>query len=80
MGSIGSSVQTGSLGPTQPIQCVPGALFPGTPTSECESDHCSPASDEVKNACSYTSTPSCVFMTWRSVKHKDNFAFNSDAQ
>jgi len=36
---------------------------------------CPDPSAEVKNAWSYTSTPPCVFMVWRSTKHRDNFTF-----
>jgi hypothetical protein len=47
-----------ALGPTQPpIQCVTGALSLGVKRPGRESDHSPPSSDEVKNAWSYTSTP-----------------------
>jgi hypothetical protein len=46
------------LGPTQPpIQWVPGALSLGVKRPGREVDHSPPSSAEVKNACSYTSTP-----------------------
>jgi hypothetical protein len=40
MGSIGSgSVQTGSLGPSQPIQCVPGLFLWEQRRRSVNSDH-----------------------------------------
>jgi hypothetical protein len=63
-----------ALGPTQPpIQWVPGALSLGVKWPGCEADHSPPSSAEVKNACSYTSTPQYVFTAWCLVKHRDNF-------
>jgi hypothetical protein len=65
-----------ALGPTQPpIQWVPGALSLGIRRPGCEAEHSPPSSAEVKNACSYTSTPQYVFMAWCLVKHRDNFTF-----
>jgi hypothetical protein len=47
-----------ALGPTKsPIQWVPGALSLGVKRPGCEADHSPPSSAEVKNAWSYTSTP-----------------------
>jgi hypothetical protein len=40
-----------------------------------EADQSHPSSAEVKNAWSYTFTPSYVFMAWYLVKNKDNFIF-----
>jgi hypothetical protein len=40
--------------------------------SETEADHSPPSSAEVKNAWSYTSTLSFVFMAWRLIKHRDS--------
>jgi hypothetical protein len=37
------------LGPSQPIQWVPGSLSPGLKRREREADHSSPSSAEVKN-------------------------------
>jgi hypothetical protein len=46
------------LGLTQPpIRWVPGALSLGVKRPGREADHSPPSSAEVKNACSYTSTP-----------------------
>jgi hypothetical protein len=48
-----------ALGPTQPpIQWVPGDLSLGVKWPRREADHLLPSSAEVKNARSYTSTPS----------------------
>jgi hypothetical protein len=45
-------------GRTQPpIQWLSGALSLGVKRPECEADHSSPSSAEVKNAWGYTSTP-----------------------
>jgi hypothetical protein len=38
------------------------------------------ADPEIKNACSYTSNPTYVFMKWCLVKHKENFTFASMKQ
>jgi hypothetical protein len=40
----------------------------------CEADHSSTSSAEVKNACSYTSSPPYVFMACYFVKHRDCMA------
>jgi len=59
-----------ALGPTQPpIQWVPGALSLGVKRLRRETDHSPPSSAEVKNACSYTSTPQYVIIAWCLVKH-----------
>jgi hypothetical protein len=62
-----------------------GGYLPGVKPPEREADHSSPSSAEVKNAWSYTSTLSyifmawclvkyrIVFMAWYLVKHRDNF-------
>jgi hypothetical protein len=51
-----------ALGPTQPpIQWVPGALSLGVKRPGREADHSPPTSAEVKNAWSYTSTPTIRF-------------------
>jgi hypothetical protein len=42
---------------------------------EHEADCSPPSSTEVKNACSRTSIPPYVCMTWCLVKHRDNFTF-----
>jgi hypothetical protein len=48
-----------ALEPTQsPIQWVPGAVYVGVKRPGREADHTLPSSAEVKNAWSYTSTPS----------------------
>jgi hypothetical protein len=60
-----------ALGPTlPPIQWVPGALSPGVKRSGHEAEHSPPASVEVKDEWSYTSTPQCAFMAWCSIKKK----------
>jgi hypothetical protein len=51
-----------------PIQQVPGALALGVMWGECEADHLLLSSIEVKNECSYTSTPVCLNGAYR-----DNF-------
>jgi hypothetical protein len=54
-----------ALGRTQtPIQWIRGVERP-----EREADHSLPSSAYVKNACSYTSTPSDAFLAWYLVKH-----------
>jgi hypothetical protein len=69
---ISSSLTTAcrtALGSTQPpIQWVPGALSLGVKRPGREADHSPPSNTEVKNACSYTSTPQYVFMAWCLVK------------
>jgi hypothetical protein len=53
-----------------------GALSLGIKWPGREADHSPPSSAEVKNAWSYTSTPSqYVFMAWCLFKHRDNFIF-----
>jgi hypothetical protein len=48
-----------ALGPTQPpVQWVPGVVYRGVKRSGREADHSPPSSVEVKNAWSYTTTPS----------------------
>jgi hypothetical protein len=73
--SLRHRVQPG-LVPTQPlIQWVSVAISPGIKRPGREADHSPPSSAEVKNACSYTSTPPYVFMAWYFVKHRDSFTF-----
>jgi hypothetical protein len=58
-----------ALGFTQPpILWLPGALSLGVKRPVRESDHSPLSSSEVKNACSYTSTPYYAFMAWCSFK------------
>jgi len=65
-----------ALRPTQtPIQWVPGFLSLGIKRPGREVGHSPPSSAEVKNAWSYTSTPTYVFVPWGLVKHRDNFIF-----
>jgi hypothetical protein len=45
-----------------------GALSPGVKGPEHEADHSPPSNTEVKNAWSYTSTPSYIFMWWCIIK------------
>jgi hypothetical protein len=60
-----------SLGPTQPIQWVPGTVSLGVKRPRREAEHSPPSSTEVKYAWSYTSTPPYVFMSWCLIKHRD---------
>jgi hypothetical protein len=69
---IFTTASTTALGPTQPIQWVPGALSLGVKRLDREADHSPPSSAKVKNAWSYTSTPPYVFLVWCLVKHRDN--------
>jgi hypothetical protein len=65
------------LGAIQPpIQWVPGTFTLGVKRLGHEADKSSPSSSEVNNAWSYTSTPQYIFITWRLVRHRDNFTFN----
>jgi hypothetical protein len=41
-----------------------------------EANHQPPCSSKVKNACSYTSTPPYVCVTWFLVKHTDSFSLH----
>jgi hypothetical protein len=61
-----------ALGPTQsPNQQVSGVPSTGAEQPARESDHSAPSSAEVKNAWSYTSTHSYVFMEECLIKHRD---------
>jgi hypothetical protein len=56
--SLFTTVSKTALGPTQPpIQRVPWVLSLEVKRPGHEADHSPPFSAEVKNACSYTSTP-----------------------
>jgi hypothetical protein len=58
-----------ALGPIQlPIQGVSGALSLGLQPPGRKADNTPPSSAEVKNAWSYTSTPTIRLMAWCSVK------------
>jgi hypothetical protein len=53
-----------------------GGYFPGGGggmMSGREADHLRSSGAELKNACSYTSTPPYVFMSWCLTKHRDRF-------
>jgi hypothetical protein len=52
------------------IQRVLGAPSPRIKLPECEADHSTPPSSEVKNARKYTPTPPYVSMVWGLVKHR----------
>jgi hypothetical protein len=66
---------TTSLGPTQPLtQWVP-VLSSGVQRLGREAKHSPPSSAEVKNAWSYTSTPSYVCVTWYLVMHQRQLYF-----
>jgi hypothetical protein len=54
-----------------------GALTSVIKRPGSESDHSPPYTVEVKDAWSCTSTPQCVFMKWRFVKHRNKFTFTS---
>jgi hypothetical protein len=56
--SLHHRVQNGSAPPHPPIQRVLGALSLGVKRPGTEADHSLPSSAQVKNAWSYTSTPS----------------------
>jgi hypothetical protein len=58
-----------------PIQSVLGALCLWAKWLEREADHSRPSSAAAKNAWSYTSTSSHVFMACHLVKHGVNFNF-----
>jgi hypothetical protein len=63
-----------TLGPNQLlIQCVPGAVSLGVRRAGREADSSIPSDSEFKKA--WNCIPQYVFMTWYSVKHKDNFTF-----
>jgi len=51
------------------------ALSPGVQQLGHEADHSPPSNTKVKNAWSYTSTPTYMSMVWCLVKHGDNFTF-----
>jgi hypothetical protein len=69
-----ATVSRPALGPIRPpIQKVPGALSLGINRPGREADHSPTSSAEVKNARSYTSTPTSAFMAWCSVKAKGQF-------
>jgi len=69
-------VQTGSELTQPPIQWIPQICSVAVKWPGREADHSPPSSAEVKNVCSYTSTPHYVFMAWCLVKHSENFTFN----
>jgi hypothetical protein len=52
-----------------------GGSFLGVKQSGREANHSPPSSAEVKNECSYTSTPQYVVMAWCLVMYRDNFTF-----
>jgi len=60
-----------ALGPTcPPVQCVPGVLMLGLKLLAHQANYCPIFSDEVKNACSYTSSLPYIFMMWCFIKHR----------
>jgi hypothetical protein len=65
-----------ALGQTQPlVQWVQGALSLAAKRSECEAHRSPQLSAEINYAWSYTFIPSYIFMSWRFMKHRDNFTF-----
>jgi hypothetical protein len=69
--SLFATASRPALGPTQfLVQWVLGVLSPEVKLPECENYHSSPASVMVKNAWSYTSTSSYVFMAWCLIKQR----------
>jgi hypothetical protein len=73
-----ATISTLALRPTQPsIQWILRALSLRVKGPGHEADHTPLSSIEVKNAWSYTSTPSCIFMAGYSSKYRD-FTFQSN--
>jgi hypothetical protein len=66
-----SNVQTGSEAHPASYQVGTGGISPGIKRPGCEAEHSPATSGEVKNACSYTSTPQYVLGTWSLIKHRD---------
>jgi hypothetical protein len=50
--------------------------FLGVKAAEARSNHLPPSTAEVKNACSYTSTPQYALMSWCSVEKSTGTTFN----
>jgi hypothetical protein len=69
---IFSTTHTPILGPTEPIQWIPWVSSSGVKRPGHKIHHSCTYSADVKNAWSYTSTPSYVFMTWYLIKHRDD--------
>jgi hypothetical protein len=64
------------LRPTHhPILLLSCLLSPGVNRPESESNHSPPASAEVDNFRTHSSFPSYVYIPWRLVKGRENFAF-----
>lgn len=64
------SVRTG-VGPTQPhILGVPGGLSSGSKWPEHEADHSLHFSAEIKNTCSFATTPSYAFIACYFISHR----------
>jgi hypothetical protein len=51
-----------------------GGTSSGRKAAVPEADHSPPSSAEVKVVWSFTSSSSCIFMSWCLVKHRDSFA------
>jgi hypothetical protein len=73
--SLFSTASRPALGPTQPMQWVPGA-FPRVKQSGCEADHSFPSSATANNVWSITCTLPYTFMAWCLTKHSDNFTLS----
>jgi len=59
-----SRMLTLSLGPTDIMQGVPGALPSRLKWSGCQADHWPPSIGDIKNEWSCSSIPACTFMAW----------------
>jgi hypothetical protein len=72
-----TTVSRPPLRPTQPhVQWVPWAIPLGVKRPERETDHSSPSSAEVKNACSYIATPAiCLHAVVLSLKKSTGTTF-----
>jgi len=78
LGILLFTIESGpAVGPPQPpIQWVSGALSLGLKRPWREADHLPPSSAEVRNTCSYTSTPQYALKAWCLVRQRGNFTFN----
>jgi len=75
--SLRHLVQTGFGTHSSSYTMGGGDTFSRVNRPDREADHSPLSSAGIKNAWSYTSTPSYVFMAWCSIKHSDKFTFMS---